>query len=138
MAANVIASRIAGFLEKYPPFTHLRKEELSQLAEAAVVRHFESGAYVFRQGEVKQNFLFVLKEGCVHLEREEGSKAVLVDTCDEGDLFGVRAMLSGRPYVFHAHCVEECLVYCIPIGLFRPMLEAHNDIALFFASGLAG
>lgn len=138
MAANIIASRIADFLKKYPPFTSLSKEELYSVSQEVVVQHFEAGDYVFRQEEEGSGYLFVVKEGLVHLERQEGDAIVLVDICDEGDLFGVRAMLSGKPYVFHARSAEESLVYGIPIKRFKPLVESHGQIALFFAAGLAG
>ncbi|UII34692.1 DUF294 nucleotidyltransferase-like domain-containing protein [Fulvivirga ulvae] len=138
MAANTIASRIADFLKKYPPFTSLSKEELYRISSEAVVCHFESGDYVFRQGEAGSGNLFVVKEGVIHLERQEDDALVLVDICDEGDLFGVRAMLSGNPYVFRARSAEESLVYALPVALFKPLIENHSQIAMFFAAGLAG
>ncbi|TRX50881.1 cyclic nucleotide-binding domain-containing protein [Fulvivirga sp. M361] len=138
MAANLIGSRIADFLKKYPPFSYLEENMLSQLSEQAIVRYFGPGDFVFQQGEEKSGYLYVIREGLVHLERLEAGVAVLVDTCDEGDLFGVRAMLSGKPYVFQARCEEESLVYGIPIALFQSMLEGNGKIAMFFAAGLAG
>ncbi|MBL6446629.1 cyclic nucleotide-binding domain-containing protein [Fulvivirga sp. 29W222] len=138
MAGNVIASRIADFLKKYPPFTALSKEELYTISVEVVVNHFEPGDYVFRQGEEGKGYLFVVKEGAIHLERQEADAVVLVDICDEGDLFGVRAMLSGKPYVFHGRSAEESLIYAIPIAYFKPLMESHSQIAMFFAAGLAG
>ena len=135
---NLIASRIADFLRLYPPFNGLDEEALAGLSETAVVKYYSQEDYVFHQGDEKSELLYIVKEGIVHLERQEGDLVRLVDICDEGDLFGVRAMLSGKPYVFHARCAEECLVYGLPIEQFRPLLEKNNAVALFFASGLAG
>ncbi|QSE98470.1 DUF294 nucleotidyltransferase-like domain-containing protein [Fulvivirga lutea] len=139
MAANVIASRIADFLKKFPPFEEISDTELLMLCEKAIVKYANKGEYLFKQGESSSPYLYVVKEGLVHLERQTSTGAKeLVDICDEGDLFGVRSMLSGKPYVFDARCEEEALVYGIPIEEFKKHLESNSKIALFFASGLAG
>ncbi len=106
--ANLIASRVADFLRLYPPFDGLQQEDLDKLSKAVVVKYFGSADYVFHQGDEKSALLYIVKEGLVHLEREENDQITLVDICDEGDLFGVRAMLTGKPYGFHARCPEEC------------------------------
>ncbi|MEM7109690.1 MAG: cyclic nucleotide-binding domain-containing protein, partial [Bacteroidota bacterium] len=118
--SNLIASRIADFLKRYPPFDGLHSADLDKLSLAAVVKYFSADDYVFHQGDVKSELLYIVKEGVVHLERQEDDQIILVDICDEGDLFGVRAMLTGKSYVFHARCPEECLIYGVPIALFKP------------------
>lgn len=136
--SNLIASRIADFLRLYPPFDGLKAEDLEKLSGKAVVKYYSPQEYIFHQGDDGSELFYIVKEGIIHLERQEESQVTLVDICDEGDLFGVRAMLTGKPYVFHARCEEECLVYGIPISSFKPLLEQYSSVALFFASGLAG
>lgn len=136
--SNLIASRIADFLKLYPPFDGMQVIDVEKLSLESVVKYFNSGEYIFHQGDAKSELLYIVKEGEVHLELEESGQLRLVDICDEGDLFGVRAMLTGKPYVFHARCDNECLVYGIPIALFKPLLKQYSGVALFFASGLAG
>ncbi|MGD1959053.1 MAG: DUF294 nucleotidyltransferase-like domain-containing protein [Fulvivirga sp.] len=136
--ANLIASRVADFLKLYPPFDGLEQADLDILSEAVAVKYFSAEDYVFHQGDEKLELLYIVKEGVVHLERQEDDQISLVDICDEGDLFGVRAMLTGKPYVFHARCSEECLIYGVPIALFKPLLEKQSSVALSFAAGLAG
>jgi CBS domain-containing protein len=138
MAANIIATRIADFLKRYPPFTEMKEDTILSLSQQAIVQYFEPGDFVFKQDDATTPYLYIVREGVVHLERQEENTTVLVDVCDEGDLFGVRAMLSGKPFVFHAHCKEEALVYGIPIIPFKEILEHNSHVALFFANGLAG
>jgi len=38
---------------------------------------------------------------------------ILVDECDEGDVFGIRPLLAKRPYVVAAQAMEETLIYAI-------------------------
>lgn len=134
---NLIATRIADFLKRFPPFEYLSSEEILELANAALVRYYGKGDYVFNQGHDGGEFLFMVQEGAVHLELEENSTKTLVDVCDEGDVLGVRAMITKKPYAFHARCEEESLLYAIPVSLFSKHLETNSKIALFFASGLA-
>ncbi len=134
---NLIATRIADFLKRYPPFEYLEIEEIVELSNAALVKYYGKSDHVFQQGDTGGEFLFIVREGAIHLELEEKGSKTLVDVCDEGDVIGVRAMLSGKPYAFHARCEEETLLYAIPISLFSHHLEANSKVALFFASGLA-
>ena len=137
MPANLVATRIADFLRKYPPFVDLEEVDLERLSAEAIVSYFSTDDYVFHQGDKGQEYLFVVQEGVIHLELGHEGSTSLVDICDEGELFGVRAMLSGKPYAFHARCAEESLVYALPISIFKEFLKKNSKIALFFASGLA-
>ncbi|WMN07290.1 DUF294 nucleotidyltransferase-like domain-containing protein [Marivirga arenosa] len=135
--ANIISSKIADLIVRFPPFDKLEKEELNKLSEEAEVLYFKAGETVFKQKEKAQPFIFFLKEGQVLLRETDGQEKKLVDICDEGELFGVRAMLTGNPYVFEAYCEEESLVYAFPLSIFKPIVDANNQVSLFFAAGLA-
>lgn len=135
--ANIISSKIADFIIKFPPFDKLKTEEVIRLSEEAEVLYFKVGETVFKQKEKAKPFIYFLKEGQVLLREIEDTEKKLVDICDEGELFGVRAMLTGNPYVFEAYCKEESLVYGFPLSVFKPIVESNNNVSLFFASGLA-
>lgn len=106
---------------------------LQALATSVVVRYYEAGQTVFQEDEAPGDYIYIVREGSVVLRK--GDK--LVDICDEGDLFGVRSMLSRLPYVLTAIVQEECLLYAIPIALFAKELEHSPQVSLFFAAGLA-
>ncbi|GAA5034876.1 hypothetical protein GCM10011506_28930 [Marivirga lumbricoides] len=135
--ANIISSKIADFVAKFPPFNVLEKEQIKRLSEEAEVLYFKKGQFVFKQNQKAKPFIYFLKEGQVQLREEVSKEKRLVDVCDEGELFGVRAMLTGNPYVFEAYCEEESLVYAFPLSIFKPIVESNNKVSLFFASGLA-
>jgi CBS domain-containing protein len=135
--ANIISSKIADFIIKFPPFDKLEADEVLRLSEEAEVLYFKAGETVFKQKEKARAFIYFLKEGQVLLRETNNAEKKLVDICDEGELFGVRAMLTGNPYVFEAYCQEESLVYAFPLKVFKPIVESNNHVSLFFASGLA-
>ncbi|SMG48874.1 CBS domain-containing protein [Marivirga sericea] len=135
--ANIISSKIADFIIRFPPFDKVAREEIIRLSEEAEVLYFKKGQLVFQQKEKAKPFIYFLKEGEILLNENRDKKKVLIDACDEGELFGVRAMLTGNPYVFEAFCQEESLVYAFPLSIFKPILESNKDLSLFFAAGLA-
>jgi CBS domain-containing protein len=137
MASNTIVLRVFEFLNEFPPFNKLEKEELMDLSEKVVIRYFNKDDYVFRQHDPPGEFFYINKSGSVELTRTDESSDVLVDVCDEGDIFGVRSMISGLPYILNARVKEESLLYAIPIADFKPYLEENTKVSLFFVSGLA-
>jgi len=42
--------------------------------------------------------------------------------CDEGDIFGVRAIVGGTNYLLFAQVAEESLIYDIPVEKSSPLL----------------
>ena len=135
--ANEIADRIAFFLKDYPPFSYLDFESLEQLSSSLTVRYLEEGETLFQEGNQGYPQCFVVRQGNILLSRKEGEHVVLVDQCEEGDILGVRSILTGNPYVLTATCQEESLIYEVRKELFEGLLDAHPKFALFFAAGYA-
>ncbi|WP_373400501.1 CBS domain-containing protein [Algoriphagus halophilus] len=57
--------------------------------------------------------------------------------CDQGDVFGVLALMGKRPYVLNAIVAEETIVYFVPVSIFELILEQNSKVALYFAAGFA-
>jgi CBS domain-containing protein len=135
--ANVIVNRVKEFLSRYPPFTFLDQEALYAVSQGVEVRYFEAGEVLFEQGDPAQGYFFVLKEGSVELtETKEQTKRV-VEVCDEGDVFGVLALLGKRPYILNAQAKENSLVYAVPVSVFEAILQQNTRVSLYFAAGFA-
>nr|WP_316929098.1 DUF294 nucleotidyltransferase-like domain-containing protein [Nitritalea halalkaliphila] len=60
-----------------------------------------------------------------------------METCDEGDVFGVMALIGKRPYTLQAEVQESSLVYALPVAYFEQLLEENSRVALYFAAGFA-
>jgi CBS domain-containing protein len=131
--SNTISLRIYDFLKQYPPFSLIDQKRLQAISAQVIVRYFEAGQTVFQEGDPPGAHIYLVKEGSVALRKGDQ----LVDKCDEGDLFGVRSMLSRLPYILTALVQEESLLYAVPIALFELELERTPQVALFFAAGLA-
>jgi CBS domain-containing protein len=135
--SNIIPTRIYGFLKDYLPFSLLTKEELLGLSENVVVKYVKPQEAVFRQGDETRPFIYIVCEGAIHLVREEDGQAVLIDECDEGDVFGLRPLLTGESYALSAVAEEESLLYALKIEGIEPFLEQYPKIGSYFAQSFA-
>ncbi|MFD2248227.1 DUF294 nucleotidyltransferase-like domain-containing protein [Pontibacter ruber] len=136
--SNTIQERVHEFLRQYPPFNMIREEQLRKLASQVRVMYLEAEQVLFTQDDPAHAYFYVVRQGSVRLEQrtEEGGQR-LVDVCDEGDLFGVRALIARKNYSSTATAAEESLVYAVPIALFEPILNESPEVALYFAAGFA-
>ncbi|GMQ25851.1 DUF294 nucleotidyltransferase-like domain-containing protein [Algoriphagus sp. oki45] len=134
---NVIVNRVAEFLKRFPPFSFLEKEELFLVAGQVEIHYLEKDRIFFHQGEPARPNFYVLKEGTIHLVESTTTGEEIREVCDEGDVFGVLALLGKRPYLLTAKITENSLVYAIPVSIFEKILEKNGKVALFFAAGFA-
>lgn len=137
MPSNQIATRIANFLKKFPPFSYLSKEALLEVAESVEVQYFGKKEAIFEEGAALNPFAYVLHKGRIDIIKTFEESTQLIDMCDEGDIFGVRAVLNDKPYLGAAIAEEDSLLYAIPQGVFLDLLAKNAKVALFFASGFA-
>ncbi|PRY13116.1 CBS domain-containing protein [Pontibacter ummariensis] len=135
--ANATQERVLGFLKQYPPFNLIPEEELRQLAEQVRVQVLEPEQVLFRQGDTPHSQFYVVRQGSVRLEQGPEHAQRLVDICDEGDVFGARALIAKKDYSSTATAAEETLVYGVPVALFDPILHQSPEVALYFAAGFA-
>jgi CBS domain-containing protein len=135
--ANVIVNRVKEFLKSYPPFNFLNDEELLAVSKQVDVMYFAQAERLFIEGESAQPHFFIIKEGSVQLTKNSPSGEVVKEVCDEGDVFGVLALLGKRPYILTATSIEDTLVYAIPVQTFEHVLESNSKVSLYFAAGFA-
>jgi CBS domain-containing protein len=135
--ANVIVNRVAEFLRSFPPFSFLSKEDLEMVASSVEIKYFDKDERLFLQGEPAQPHFFVVKDGGIALTENGVSGEEIIEYCDQGDVFGVLALLGKRPYVLNAQAAEDSLLYFIPVSVFESILKQNSRVALFFAAGFA-
>ncbi len=76
----------------------LKPEHLKILADAAVVKRFESGENIFREGDPANRF-YLICEGKVSLEASQGDSAPLVQFVGENEVLGWSWLFP--PYYWH-------------------------------------
>lgn len=133
---NTISERIFDFLKDFPPFQFLTKTELSSIAENIHVFYVEKDKYVFRQNDPVHPDFYVVKDGAVVLE--SGEKKLITDQCDEGDVFGLRAVIRKKNYMFSARALEESIIYCIPNNFYEEIILKNTEANRFLLATFAG
>lgn len=135
--SNIVSQRIFDFLKDFPPFNFIKHSDLITISSTCVVRYLEKEELVFNTNDALHKYFYVVKDGAVGLYRNNH----LVDHCDEGDVFGIRAILRNDAYQLKAAAIEESIVYALPADQFLDMvqnnLEVHKYLATAFASNLA-
>lgn len=134
---NVITDRVAFFLKDFHPFAFLDQDELEGLATNITVRFFAAGETIYREGDDFRGEVYILRQGNVKLLKQDESSIRLVDQCEPGDVFGVRAFFIAKTYELTAECAEESLVYAISKKTFQVLLEHSASFSLYFAKGYA-
>ena len=134
---NTIAIRVYDFLKNYPPFSLVEKERLLKVAEKIVIQYYEPQQFIFEQDSPASDFFYVVKEGAIQLQRKDADKKILIDECDEGDVFGIRPLLAKRPYIVSAQAIEETLIYAIHTNDFQDIFKNDAEVAFYLASNFA-
>ena len=129
---NIIAKRISDFLKDFPPFNMLSKENLLSIASAVDIHHLEKDTDLFITGEPVKNQFYVVKDGAIGLFQAETNS--LVDECDEGDIFGLRTLMSKGNYKLNAKALEESIVYSISSALFEEYITTNSEASTYLLS----
>ncbi|TCD48332.1 DUF294 nucleotidyltransferase-like domain-containing protein [Chlorobium sp. N1] len=137
MASNTIVERVAADLAKYPPFDKLAPGVLGDLAASISVSYHEEGELLFGKDDPLKGSAFMVMKGAVRLYDLIDGQEVLVDLCDEGDVFGVRAIFGGHGYLLYAQIAEESLIYDIPVEKVKALISADAGVSMFFAAEFA-
>lgn len=132
---NLIAKRISDFLKDFPPFNMLSQAQLFAISSEVEVHYFEKNTDIFTTGQTIKNQFYVVKDGAVGLFIEENN--ILVDECDEGDIFGLRALMRQGDYILSAKAIEESVVYSISSELFEEYITTNSEASTFLMSSFA-
>ncbi len=135
--ANTISTRIYDFLKDFPPFNLFEPDQLKRISAAVTVRYCRPNEFIFQQGEHPAKSIFVVREGAVHLVRTEEGQEILVDECDEGDIFGIRPLINDDNYALSAKAVEESLLYVVNVEGNVESWSANPKVAHYFISSFA-
>ena len=128
---------VASFLRNYPPFRPMKRTAVDRLAAQIKIRYVEANEVVFSEGDEASGAFFVVRKGLVALRRGAESEGELLDLCDDGDLFGVRALLDDNRYSATAEAREDGLLYVVPWAAFEDIMRDDPRVSMFLAAGFA-
>ncbi len=136
MPTDSMILTVANRLAKHPPFDRLDPDLVNRVARDIRIRYLEPNEVIFRQGDAAKPEFYVVVKGEIAVTQELDGEPVLIDVCDEGDIFGVRALLAGREYLATTQAKEDTLLYVMSNEALDELMKEPR-VALFFAAGFA-
>jgi CRP-like cAMP-binding protein len=122
-------TEVVELLRNAPLFKDLDEEELGQVAERCKEERFESGAYVFREGE-PGNRLYLVAEGEVRISRDvPGSGEEALAILKRGALFGEMSVIDRSERSTHAISNGGTTCLTITRADFEMLLDFNREIA---------
>lgn len=110
-------------------FRDLGDEDLAEIAEVCKEEKYESGAYVFREGEAGNRLYFVV-EGEVRISRDvPGSGEEALAVLKPGSLFGEMAVFDRTERSTHAISNGGCALLTITRTDFEMLLDFNREMA---------
>lgn len=140
MKTSVIRHRVADFLKRHGPFDALLEQDLLDLAGSGRVRFHECGEYIFRQGDAKGQFVWIIQQGRVELLEERISGERLRDVLGEGDLLGLERFAGDGSCVYSARTATDVILYGVAASVFESLVPRYPAVQRFLSahSSLAG
>ena len=137
MSSDSMILTVANRLAKHPPFDRLDRELLERVAKGIRIRYLEPGEVVFEQGSMASPEFYVLVKGEIQVSQRVDGADVLVDVCDDGDIFGVRALLGDREYGATTQAKDDTLLYVLSKDQLDELVAEAPRVAMFFAANFA-
>lgn len=105
------------------------------LITVMVVRQFEDGEVLVKEGE-QDNTLFVVTKGGITVSNKVKGKEVIVNTMKAGDCAGIRSFVERTPRVVTLRAKGPTTVYAMRPDDFELLLETHPRQVYNFMRGL--
>ena len=137
MASESMIRTVASRLAQFPPFDRLEPELLSSVSRGIRIRYLEPGEVVFDEGENPRGEFYVVVKGEIDVSQQHDGQTVLVDVCDDGDIFGVRAILADRPYLARTQSKGDTLLYVLSKRQLEELVQEEPRVAMFLAADFA-
>lgn len=134
---NTIAERILDFLKNFPPFDVIENDSLLKIAQNVKVIYLEKGKILFEQNHKPHEYFYIVKDGALGLYKLIENDKILIDICDEGDLFGLRPLIQKDSYRLTAEANEESIVYAISVIQLKEIIKTNNKVRKYILASFS-
>ena len=134
---NSVAENIANFLKKFSPFSYLSHVELIQVATSIGVINLDKHKTLFQINDKLHDSFYVVATGVINLSVIADAEETLLNKCYPGDVFGLRPFFAKNNYMMTAKAREDCIVYAIPIAVFKPFVAQNPQVLDFLLESFA-
>ena len=118
-------------------FCNLAPASLNALETIKSTASYPKGALLFVEGQLPRG-IFVLCHGRAKLTAtSKDGKSIIIRIAEAGDVLGLSAAVSGKPYEVTAELLEPTQANFIPRQDFLDFLQTHGDAALRVAQELS-
>jgi CBS domain-containing protein len=137
MSSDSMILTVANRLAKHAPFDRLDPELLKRVSSQIRIRYLEPDEVVFNAGDAPKPEFYIVVKGEIVVTQSLKGEPVLIDVCDGGDIFGVRALLADRPYLASTQAKDDTLLYVLPKETLEELIRDDPRVAMFFAADFA-
>src|SRR5215212_6944104 len=124
-------------LADFPLFEGLSDEELRQIADIAVPRHYEAGEIIFREGD-RSDTCFIVRSGSVRITRTHpGGRRLTLAELRAGEMFGELSMFDGESRSATVEALEDTNTLALLERDVQRLMRCHPDIAVKMLARLA-
>jgi CRP/FNR family transcriptional regulator len=130
MQPRILESGLACLTHKGQVFCDLSASALKKLDSFTSPVNYPKGAVLFIEGQPVRG-VFVLSSGQVKLSIcSRDGKAIILKIARAGELLGLHAALSGKPYEVTTEVTAQAQVTFVPRSLFVRFLQMNSDFFL--------
>src|SRR3954454_20988414 len=124
------AQDTAALLGSIPVFEELSRGDLERVAAVAVLRRFEAGRIVFRDGD-DSDTCYVVRSGHARALREHpDGRQITLATFGPGDIFGELAMFDDERRSATVEATDDLDALAILGSDMRALMTRHAEIAV--------
>jgi len=134
---NIIESCLSCRFREDRLFCHLSPGALQTLAAIKSTAMYPKGALLFIEGQLPRG-VFILCQGKAKLSTSsKDGKTIILKLAEPGEVLGLSATVSGRPYEVSVEMLEPAQANFIARDPFLTFLREHGDAALRVAEQLS-
>lgn len=116
-------------LRDKPIFTHLKENELSQLAGVAIMKSVKKNNFLYHKGD-QARYLYIIQKGSVKLGSETSADKILIKhLIYENEIIGENIFTGLKTRNEFAKTMSDTTVLMIPIHLIKSLTEKNADFA---------
>jgi len=125
-------------LKKINPFYLLDDLTLAQVAQNSDLEFYAKGSYVFRQGDLSRQILFIVASGTAEVTvLDEHDRETIAGVRHEGEFFGETVFLSDEPYPGSVRAMTDLTCLIIHHEIFETVLDRQAEFLAQFNRLLA-
>ncbi|MEI2702683.1 MAG: Crp/Fnr family transcriptional regulator [Baekduia sp.] len=130
------SSQSEQLLARVPVFDALAPDDLAQVAEVTVMRTFEPGTVIFREGDASDT-CYIIGSGHARAVRENSDgRAITLAHFGPGDIFGELAMFDDESRSATVETMDDVEAIAILGADMRRLMRRHPDLAVRLVVGL--